>query len=288
MVKNEIVNGWMNTMNCGFGRQGKRPSMEDEELIVENADFNLYAVFDGHGGDIVAKYCKQHLPSFIIKPLQSGKVNTKSQSDVKKWLVETFVQLDIEIYKVLGSKSQKTGCACIAVLHDKRHKAIYTINLGDSRCVLFNSKGDILIETVDHKPDDPSERKRIELGGGFVSKRPNSIHRVNGNLALSRSFGDWNLKLVNGVYDATKGPVSSEPHVICLVLNNGQQNYMVLACDGLWDTISTKAVVVQYLANLKKQNAEDNSCTRLANNSYNNGSRDNISVLAVMIDGKYQ
>lgn len=41
----------------------------------------------------------------------------------------------------------------------------------------------------DHKPDDPAEKNRINMAGGFVSEG-----RVNGNLNLSRALGDLEYK----------------------------------------------------------------------------------------------
>ena len=41
----------------------------------------------------------------------------------------------------------------------------------------------------DHKPDDPSEQKRIEGSGNFVEQG-----RINGRLALSRALGDFEFK----------------------------------------------------------------------------------------------
>ena len=43
--------------------------------------------------------------------------------------------------------------------------------------------------SVDHKPDNPTELKRIENSGNFVTEG-----RINGRLALSRAFGDFEFK----------------------------------------------------------------------------------------------
>ncbi len=43
--------------------------------------------------------------------------------------------------------------------------------------------------SIDHKPDTPSEKRRIERANGYVEDG-----RVNGMLALSRSIGDFEYK----------------------------------------------------------------------------------------------
>ncbi|KAL8130831.1 hypothetical protein AgCh_006950 [Apium graveolens] len=47
--------------------------------------------------------------------------------------------------------------------------------------------------TVDHGPN--TERGSIENKGGFVSNMPGDVPRVNGQLAVSRAFGDKSLKI---------------------------------------------------------------------------------------------
>lgn len=55
---------------------------------------------------------------------------------------------------------------------------------------IMNSKWDesseLKFTTDDHKPMDAEERRRIYETGGYVR-----YNRVNGNLALSRAFGDF-------------------------------------------------------------------------------------------------
>ena len=65
---------------------------------------------------------------------------------------------------------------------------------------MSEAKPHVKFATKDHKPDDPEETKRIEASGGFVTLPPKTyIPRVNGQLALSRAFGDFQLKMSNKV-----------------------------------------------------------------------------------------
>ena len=65
---------------------------------------------------------------------------------------------------------------------------IYCANCGDSRAVLFSNDKAIPL-SEDHKPDNIEEQTRIEKANHFVEDS-----RVDGNLALSRAFGDFQYK----------------------------------------------------------------------------------------------
>lgn len=84
-----------------------------------------------------------------------------------------------------------TGCtACVVLITENE---IYCANAGDSRCVV-SKDGRAIEMSVDHKPEMPSEKARIERAGGFVED-----NRVKGILNLSRSLGDLEYKLEENI-----------------------------------------------------------------------------------------
>ena len=64
----------------------------------------------------------------------------------------------------------------------------FVINLGDSRTVIC-SDSKLTFATADHKPTHEVERLRIVQSGGHVTNG-----RVNGMLAVSRAFGNFEMK----------------------------------------------------------------------------------------------
>ena len=87
-----------------------------------------------------------------------------------------------------SSIAQYVGCTATVILITKND--IYCANAGDSRTVLGRSSGTMCCElSEDHKPENATEKARIEAAGGFVEE-----NRVNGSLNLSRSIGDFEYK----------------------------------------------------------------------------------------------
>lgn len=64
----------------------------------------------------------------------------------------------------------------------------FQANIGDSRAVA-SVRGHVQQLSFDHKPNHQRELQRITAAGGYVE-----FNRVNGNLALSRAFGDFTYK----------------------------------------------------------------------------------------------
>ena len=94
---------------------------------------------------------------------------------------KTFFDIDALIGKEdFGTEQGAT--ACVVFYTDSY---IWTVNAGDSRGVLARTDGVVAL-SEDHKPDNEIEIKRIKAAKHWVEDS-----RVDGNLALSRAFGDF-------------------------------------------------------------------------------------------------
>lgn len=194
----EIGDGW------GVAQCQQRAS-EDRYQGIRIGPFRYFAIFDGHGGpnlmdsDHVADYLTKHLHERLAERLFS--TNLSNEDEMKNNIQQVFINFD----RVLYVNKKHHGSTCTVVLIDDDRNKIYQINLGDSRSIIFNDK--IISVTEDHHP--MNEISRILAAGGIVS-----MGRVNGVLALSRAFGDFEFKYNNkSPYDPVNGVVIAVPDV---------------------------------------------------------------------------
>uniref|UniRef100_A0A183ELS0 protein-serine/threonine phosphatase n=1 Tax=Gongylonema pulchrum TaxID=637853 RepID=A0A183ELS0_9BILA len=96
--------------------------------------------------------------------------------------------------------------------------------------------GTALPLSFDHKPANENEARRIIAAGGWVE-----FNRVNGNLALSRALGDFAFKK-NDQKPPEEQIVTACPDVTVRDLTYNHE-FIILACDGIWDVMSNQEVV---------------------------------------------
>lgn len=89
----------------------------------------------------------------------------------------------------------------------------------------------------DHKPQVASERKRIRCAGGRIS----AAGRIDGNLNLSRAFGDFFYKR-DSSRPVTQQKIIAEAEVMHQPLTNAER-FLVLGCDGVFDRVESRGVV---------------------------------------------
>ena len=166
-------------------------------------------------------------------------------------------------------------------------RTLITANIGDSRAILCRN-GVAIALSRDHKPNDPIEYQRIQqLGGtvvwdGEVDRMREPIpgmgcYRVNGNLALSRVIGDRSDRPV----------VNSDPDITLITLVVPEDEFIVVATDGLWDVMSssdTVAFIRALLDNVEHDAIDrDSIATYVVEEALRRGSDDNITVIIVWL-----
>lgn len=144
---------------------------------------------------------------------------------------EAFLDIDRQMHKTARRDNwDHSGSTAAVVMISPRY--IYFINCGDSRTLLCRD-GQVVFYTEDHKPINPREKERIQNAGGSVT-----LQRINGSLAVSRALGDFDFKEVTW-RPQTEQLVSPEPEVYELERTPGDE-FLILACDGVWDAISNE------------------------------------------------
>ena len=208
--------------------QGWRISMEDAHILLNDEEFYCFGVYDGHGGDSTAIKVNAEFPK-LLKAMYQQHVKDKSNpKHFEKWLVESYLEMDKSLY----NQNDQSGATAVSVQIQYPH--VYTANAGDSRALLCRN-GLAYGLSFDHKPTLENELKRIYEKGGFVE-----FGRVNGNLALSRAFGDFEYKQAYGQgKPALECIVTCMPDVSHVELTTDDE-FIVVACDGIWDCLSNQ------------------------------------------------
>ena len=286
--------------------QGYRMSMEDAHNVKVNEDESLavFGVFDGHGGKTCAEVVSDKLPTMVFRELSSLLKNGNGDlASYMKVLKDSFFRIDRDL-----TNEDSSNCGTTAIIASIiANEYIIVSNAGDSRCIMSLEGGAPKTLSFDHKPSTMGERVRIENSGGYVVNG-----RVNEILALSRAFGDFKFKLPymellnnqNKYIAANKKYfkhelihlppevflVSVEPDVVVYDLKSLKQpEFVVLACDGIWDCYTnTKLIKIirdKLSLDWKIHHITEfilNDCVGMANNVTGIGF-DNMTIIIVAV-----
>ncbi|KAG7217211.1 hypothetical protein INR49_027755 [Caranx melampygus] len=138
---------------------------------------------------------------------------------------------------------------------------------GDALCRAFKLTDERFVK----KASREDEKQRIEALGGCVIWF--GTWRVNGSLSVSRAIGDSEHKpYICGDAD----------HSIFQL--DGSEDYLILACDGFWDTVSPDEAV-RVVRDHLQENAGDTTMVahKLVASARDAGSSDNITVIVVFL-----
>ncbi|GBG30290.1 Copper-transporting ATPase RAN1 [Hondaea fermentalgiana] len=268
--------------------QGWRVTMEDAHahtLPIPGApDMAFFGVFDGHGGDLAARYAAANVLNYIEasdayqEMIESGTEDPEEQATaLATAMIEGFIDCDESMKDLREVKTGQdfSGSTGTCVFVTPTHWIF--ANTGDSRSVLF-SGGKPKFGTKDQKPSDPEEEARVVDAGGAIID-----NRVNGDLASARSFGDFRYK-IDDALPPSKQQITVVP-VTTIVPRSEADNFVVLACDGIWDVMTNFECTNLCLAAMQLGCGIGTACEKLLEECLMKSSGDNMSIMLLCPPG---
>ncbi|KAL0212062.1 hypothetical protein RCL1_005688 [Eukaryota sp. TZLM3-RCL] len=253
-----------------------RQTMEDAHIVLDgffgHSDWTYIGLHDGHGGVETADLAARKLHKYLAAALKSG-------YSVDEALRHAYLRTDEECVD-LGHDI--VGCTAVSILlrpdlasfnHPSLNDSdsdedgtppvqLTVANVGDSSVFLIRGNQAIHLTQI-HRPNDPSETRRINEVGGFILSG-----RVNGTLAVTRALGDAMLKPA----------VIAEPFIKSTILTEHDECLFVV-CDGVTDVLS--GADLEEIFRKNKNKGAQSIANTVVRTSLERGSTDNISVIVV-------
>ena len=239
---------------AGKSEDGFTKINQDSFLVLQSEynlkDFNIFCVMDGHGinGHLVSRYLMKYINLFFKN---NKKMNASNQNEdsiyqrLKKSdyhiLRRLFRHAERDLHKKtkIDANFSGTTCVMVAQIGDR----FICANIGDSRAIMIKTGNEIVPLSIDQKPDDPEESKRIVQNGGEISQYEENGEKsgpyriwkkgeVYPGIAMSRSVGD---------FIATSLGVVPEAKFIEEKIDQDCK-FIVVASDGIWEFLDNKRV----------------------------------------------
>ena len=239
---------------AGKSEDGFTKINQDSFLVLQSEynlkDFNIFCVMDGHGinGHLVSRYLMKYINLFFKN---NKKMNASNQNEdsiyhrLKKSdyhiLRRLFRHAERDLHKKskIDANFSGTTCVMVAQIGDR----FICANIGDSRAIMIKTGNEIVPLSIDQKPDDPEESKRIVQNGGEISQYEDNGEKsgpyriwkkgeVYPGIAMSRSVGD---------FIATSLGVVPEAKFIEEKIDQDCK-FIVVASDGIWEFLDNKRV----------------------------------------------
>lgn len=248
---------------------GYRISMEDDHMLSTNANGNTayFGVFDGHNGDGCSTWLANNLPQ---------KLRALPDEGLDRGGMENFCEAADSEFLKLSAPEGGSGSTCVFCSLFKNGR-LQICNVGDSRA-LHCRAGKLLFVTTDHKPSNREEEKRVNFSGGSVRNG-----RIDGDLAVSRAFGDEDFKRETKL-NYREQKVIAIPDVTEHQWSAG--DLLILACDGVFEGNFSDQEVCQFVYEQLSKCWNDLAvvASRVCDEAIRRGSKDNISCMVVRLN----
>ncbi|CAK7899762.1 [Pyruvate dehydrogenase [acetyl-transferring]]-phosphatase 1, mitochondrial [[Candida] anglica] len=258
------------------------PILQDNN-IKTSTDWMFFGVFDGHGGWTTSSKLRDQLISYIIrefgtifKPANEDSLRyVPNSATIDQAIKNGFLKLDHEIVnknmeKLLNDNNKAkaaellmpalSGSCALLSFYDTNSKLLKVAVTGDSRALLGSFKDNhwtVKQLSTDQTGSNPTEVARI------ISEHPDEPNvirngRVLGTLEPSRAFGDCRYKLPASIQERIykqffgrrlpnnlKSPpyVTAEPVITTTKISPENNDFLVMASDGLYEMLSNEEIV---------------------------------------------
>ena len=281
---------------------------------------SYFAVFDGHGGEECSEFLEKNFLNYLVE-------NANFPFDIKLSMVEACQKVEEGFFKEfckdkIEDSNSSGSCALIAVVFDNK---VYIGNIGDSRAIMSICGGTKVKQlTMDHKPDNVKEFERALKNGSKIylddnddidrdeSKIPfikdktelekmkvvkeksteEKIFRVYpSDLAVMRTIGD--IKAKKKEYGGIPGTIINIPEIFIYDIH-GNDDFIVLGCDGIFDDLSNEEVInaawMAYKLRAKEKNYDMHESTKEACDlvirvALEKQTTDNLSCIIIGLEG---
>jgi serine/threonine protein phosphatase PrpC len=227
-------------------QQGDCPYMEDRILSAAEistdksttSNVGIFGILDGHNGSTCVDFVLGNLVSEITS---NDNIKSGNQAGDVLAIKQSFSNLDqafLDASKTKEPLETSGSCATIVLC---RRDIITVAWAGDCRALVCKDDGTAEQLTKDHRPSNESEADRVRLAGGWIANK-----RVCGLIAVTRSFGDIEFKtLKNESWGKTFAAdlLISEPETATIDAGGGKYRFIVLASDGLFESLDNQRVV---------------------------------------------
>lgn len=258
------------------------PILQDNN-IKTSTDWMFFGVFDGHGGWTTSSKLRDQLISYVVhelgtifKPANEDNLRfVPNSATIDQAIKNGFLRLDHEIVnknieKLLNDNNKAkaaellmpalSGSCALLSFYDTNSKLLKVAVTGDSRALLGSFKDNrwtVRQLSIDQTGSNPTEVARI------ISEHPDEPNvirngRVLGTLEPTRAFGDCRYKLPASIQERIykqffgkrlpnnlNSPpyVTAEPVITTTKVNPENNDFLVMASDGLYEMLSNEEIV---------------------------------------------
>lgn len=265
------------TNEKGLTRAKKELQMEDAHCVHAPFDKNkaraLFCVFDGHAGIEAAQQATEVFPaelSAIIKKTEKKAKAKAAKDDYSEELHYAFISTD-----GLMSAHQYMGCTATAVffwMEKDKKKFVQVANVGDSTAYLHRGGNEVECLSEDHKLENLYERERVQASGIFLNEGQTRL----GGIGVTRALGDHFAK------DSACGLLGA-PYVSDSVLLMEDDDYLIVASDGLWDVCSPEKAF-EMISNKPELGCAEHAKRLMKHALSFKDCKDNVTIIVVKLN----